>query len=87
MTARLTRRTSYALRIHIIDIVGKSKQVILYHTHQRWGHTTKEHCIDDINLKYYKDMALQASEGKRSLPRKARSCGKFIIKNDYYKIF
>ena len=32
-------------------------------------------------------MVLQASEGKRSLPRKARSCGKFIIKNDYYKIF
>ena len=41
----------------------------------------------NINLKYYKDMALQASEGKRSLPRKARSCGKFIIKNDYYKNF
>ena len=32
-------------------------------------------------------MVLQESEGKRSLPRKARSCGKFIIKNDYYKIF
>ena len=39
MTARLTRRTSYALRIHIIDIVGKSKQVILYHTHHTGGVT------------------------------------------------
>ena len=39
MTARLTRRTSYVLRIHIIDIVGKSKQVILYHTHHTGGVT------------------------------------------------
>ena len=30
-------------------------------------------------------MVLQASKGKHSLPRKARSCGKFIITNDYYK--
>ena len=48
MAVHLTRRINafaYScdwLSIHIIDIVGKSKQVILYHTHHTGGVTDLE---------------------------------------------